>query len=113
MFMLKTVDRINKMIVHGDIEQIYIGMYKDDDFTDCFEDKIKELFGSKVNIMEVDYNEEQQFQRGDCLLLYETVIRNSQYNKLIENAINGNAFIKVLTEDIFCIPRNERRDSNA
>lgn len=97
---LKTLNRINRMIDEGHIKKIYV-----DGWNRIFVNKITELFGQRVDIIEIKYNsrviDKIEFEKTDCLLLDDVINRYRKADNLIRKAFTNGVFIKILTEDIY------------
>lgn len=101
--MLKSIDRISNMIDKGLIKRIFIF----DGWNRQFAQKVIELFGNRVEVFVIRNNIKAikwiRFNNDDCILFYETIIndRGEAKDLVLHEARMGNAFVKVLTEDIF------------
>lgn len=99
---LKSLNRIDGMIDKGYIKRIYV-----DGWSKNFIKKIDELFGYKVNVIEIKYNsriiDKIEFTKNDCLLLDDDINLYKKYDYLIKKAKHNEVFIKILTEDIYNI----------
>lgn len=103
--MLKSIDRINRMINDGRIKRIYIF----DIWQTAFIRKIEQLFKNKVEVCIIRNNQRSidriRFNEHDCILFYETIINDKGKAKeiVLQQAGISNAYVKVLTEDILDI----------
>jgi len=95
---LKSLNRINKMIDEGRIRRIFC-----DGYNRHFIIKIFELFGHKVDVIETYYMDTIKFESNDCLLLDDYINNYKKYDDLIKRAFISGSVIKILTEDIFLV----------
>lgn len=101
--MLKSIDRINRLIDEGVIERIYIY----DGWNGTFTRKIYDLFEDRVDVIIIKRSEKAindiEFSNSDCILFYENIINDLEFATiLMKKTFQNDVFVKILTEDIFC-----------
>ncbi|MTI65154.1 MAG: hypothetical protein FH753_00940 [Firmicutes bacterium] len=115
--MIKSVERIDKMIEEGRIDRIYIV----DSWDIIFYKKIVELFGNKVDVYRIKKGDIDgiSLTEKDCVLLYETIYKSFYSNdsndigRLLFEAEKRGTFVKILTEDIFEVNIERELEDNS